>query len=77
MKTQPKFPIIVRESVFLPESEKSHSGEKGTEYPSYVVEYFVLGRRKQKWEADLKLAKAFTVDVFYSARLQPPQVCAS
>lgn len=56
MKTV-KFPLIVTESGVSAKIRKVTKPKNGHDYTAFVVEYVLLGRRKQVWRSDLEAAK--------------------
>jgi hypothetical protein len=62
MKTE-RFPITVTQYGVSALIRKYSQKKNGREYTSYLVDYSLLGQRKQKWESDLQDAKNFAADV--------------
>lgn len=61
MKTQ-KFPLTVKESGVSTKIRRVRQIKKGIEYTSHMVEYMLLGKRKQEWFVDLDDAKKAASD---------------
>lgn len=56
MKTD-VFPIIIKEAGVSASIRETTQSKNGRQYTAYVVDYFVLGRRKREWRSDLEKAK--------------------
>ena len=54
------FPITVREAGVSAKIRRVTKTRNGTSYDSFVVDYFLLGKRKLAWRSDLDDAKAVT-----------------
>ena len=61
MKTV-KFPITVTEAGVSAKIRKVKQSKNGSTYYSFVVEYWLLGRRKREWRANLETAKTAASD---------------
>jgi integrase len=61
MKTV-KFPVTVTEQGVTAKIRKITKQKNGCNYTSYVVEYFLLGKRKQVWRSDFTEAKTTATD---------------
>jgi len=59
---QEKFPITVTERGVCAKIRKVIKRKNGVSYPSFVVDYVSLGKRKQVWRSDLAKAKTVARD---------------
>ena len=57
MKKAVLFPIVVSQGGVSARIRKIEKTKKDQQYTSYVVDYVLLGRRKQEWRSDLQEAK--------------------
>jgi integrase len=57
MKLNPTFPLMVKQDGVSAKIRKNVKSKNGREYTAYVVDYVLLGKRKQEWRADLAEAK--------------------
>jgi hypothetical protein len=65
MKTEKdgKYPVIVSEYGVSAKIHKSIQSKNGKEYVVYIVDYNLLGKRKQVGRTDFGEAKQFAIDV--------------
>lgn len=61
MKTV-KFPLTITEAGVSAKIRQVTQTKKGRVYTGYMLEYILLGKRKQEWHSDLKKAKAAASD---------------
>jgi integrase len=57
MKQNPTFPLLVKQDGVSAKIRKIVKSKNGREYTAFVVDYVLLGKRKQDWRADLEEAK--------------------
>jgi len=57
MKANVTFPLVVKQDGVSAKIRRIVKTKNGTEYTSYVVDYVLLGKRRQEWRADLAEAK--------------------
>jgi integrase len=57
-----KLPMVITEAGVSARIRKISQTKNGRNYTSYVVDYVLLGKRKQKWHAELAAAKAAASD---------------
>ena len=57
-----KWPLVITDAGVSARIRKVSQIKNGGNYQSYVVDYFLLGERKQKWHSDLNEARSFARD---------------
>ena len=68
MKSE-EFPLVITDQGVSVKIRKFTRTKNDVPYLSYIVEYFLLGQRKQKWCSELPQAKAFGYDICRKIKL--------